>query len=53
MYTQLDFSPGNINNFVLLDKKNLNSKNFAHISFFGPKVSTKCSDFAAGPDCDS
>ena len=42
MGAQLDFFLGNIYNFVLSDKKNWNSKNFAHVDFCGPEVSTKC-----------
>ena len=40
-WDQFDFFPGNIYDFVISDKKNSNSKNFIHMGFCGPKVSTK------------
>ena len=44
--------PGNIYNPVISNKKKSNSKNFVHMGFCSPKVSTKFWDFAGGMDFD-
>ena len=53
MWAQLGFLPGNIHNFMFSSKKNSNSKNFIHVDFRGPNVSTKFWDFATGIDFDT
>ena len=47
------FFSGNLYNFVFSNKKNSNSKNFAHLGFYDPEVWTKLLDFAAGMDFDT
>ena len=47
------FFPGNIYNFVFSDEKNSNSKNFVHVGFGCPEVSTEFWDFAAVMDFDT
>ena len=54
MWPQVDFCSGNINVTLPLQiKEKSNSKNFAHVGFCAPEMSTKFWDFAAGTDFDT